>query len=287
MDLAAFNRKWSRRFTVYVDSCPQPLWAPGVQLTPELQYQLERFLPVDEYRVGLRAVLAAALPHGSWVPQSLRLPGLRSIADVWRLLPPRLQGEATVAEADLWAVACALAAPPHFGTDSGRYPEQASLVREHAAKVELALDLGCGTGQGTRELRNWLDGAVVGVTREPLEAWMAATGRLPHHDRSMGVAPADTYFVAGDLLRPVVKRPAQLIVCNGLIGGPLLRPRAWGQVWRALLAMLAPGGLLVVGDHFHAGHRQQVSAFASAAPASVAPIWSAADSQAWRRSPQL
>ena len=311
--LGPFNRRWARRLDALRRWAPAPWWAPGLKLTPELHQACERYCPIAEYVADLRWLLAPGLPSPDWLPQALRAPGppaFDSLADFWRALPAWLAGRITWRAEELLPLVCALAAPPQFGTRAGRYPVQMTLLREwrrgcpfgvHTSvcpqhgtlsvdtlKCELQtvdtpkllLDVGCGTGQGTWELVELLrdDDTAMGVTREPLEAWMATTRRLPlwgdapgayafpPRGAGRGIAPT---FAAGDFWTFASPAPADVLVVNGLIGGaalPVATPAAAAAVWARLTALTAPGGLLLVGDHFHAGRQPAVERFAAAAP---------------------
>lgn len=299
--LPEFNRTWSERLRLYRERGRPPSWQPGLRLTPEVHAEYERFLPVDAYLRALYATLNAAL-----IAQSRPLllgppPGTASIAAWWQDLPARFAGRVTWAADEVLPLACALAAPERFGTRAGRYPEQRALIR-HWLAARLggqgggirALDMGCGTGQGTWELAAWLPplAAVIGVTREPLEVWMAQERRLPHlADDGAATAwamPQPTLGVAvefrvGDL-RAYTGEPVDLLLCNGLVAGPAWHAAAdLALAWERFAALLAPGGLLLVGDSFHHGFAPARAAFASGAPASFRVGAGGGRSRAWLR----
>jgi SAM-dependent methyltransferase len=247
MNLSAFNAKWERRFSDFASSSPSPLWTPGLIPSRESRYWHERYLPVREYCRNLAATLRPALPHPDWGPTCLCGPRFLAITDFWRALPPAFAGRLTWSENELLPLACALAAPSQFGTAAQRYPAQICELRNWLAQRGSGslLDLGCGTGEGTAELAALGFSPCVGVTVEPLEAWMASQ-RFP-----------TCSFSAGDVLQ--LERPDRfdIIVCNGLIGGPMLnRDAAFAVLATRLEALLAPDGLICLADRFHAGHRQ-------------------------------
>ncbi|MFA5206138.1 MAG: methyltransferase domain-containing protein [Lentisphaeria bacterium] len=281
--LAAFNSRWEEHFARFRRTTGAPWWAPGLILTPELRRQHELALPQDRYRRDLAAVAARLLPGRAWLPRLLCDPdAVLSLPDLWSRLPPRLAGLSRLDEAACGALLCALADPPRFGTDTGRYPEQlaeaAAWLRDRPATAWRALDLGCGTGHGTWELAAAAaghgTGTVVGATREPLEAWMAASRRLPHDSGREHRFPAPppaaagrVHFVAADALAPPF-RPHRfdLILVNGLAGGPhLCAPDAMGRLLGALARLAAPGGRIACACRFHDGYAPDLAAFAAQA----------------------
>lgn len=282
--LTAFNARWEERFARFRRTAGAPWWAPGLVLTPELHRRYEAWLPQAEYRRDLTALAARLLPGRAWAPWLLRDPdAVHSLPDLWQRLPAPLGGHAGLEAATCGALLCALADPPRFGTDTGRYPEQLRRVAEYLTprtkQPWRVLDLGCGTGQGTWEVALAAAGAgahVVGVTREPLEAWMAAHRRLPHdparerrYPSLSGAAAAHVQFVAADGLAPPL-RPGiwDLILVNGLAGGPHLKtPESMHRLLRGLARLLAPGGAVGCACRFHDGYAPHLDAFAALARA--------------------
>jgi hypothetical protein len=144
------------------------------------------------------------------------------------------------------------------------------------------LDAACGTGEGVYDLARLLlestgitaDWQVDGVTLEPLELFSAAHGYFPHDPErqvafrkrvapllEMGLAERIS-FTQGDVT--VGSNPVgsgyTVIVCNGLLGGPLLsQGRQLAVAVANLAAMLEPGGILLAADRFHGGWRKRIS----------------------------
>jgi hypothetical protein len=295
MRLALFNDKWAQRETIFSRHAPLPFWAPGLILTDAIRSVYEHFLPVSEYAWDLASVLSDVLPgtfkadaFSAWVPASLRRPPA-SLPDLWATLPPPVAGRLTWTSDDLWSLACVLAAPLQHGTTAGRYPEQQRALRDwlqHSEKARFAVDYACGTGQGTWELATLLPpgSLVVGITLEPLESWLAGHRNTSHLEwafRNMGSKyeypivddQVEVAFVAGDFHSLAWRQKTDLIVCNGLIGGPLLnRPDAMRDVWQRFVAELSPGGLLLIGNRFHAGRAADCAAFLALRPDGIREI---------------
>lgn len=187
--------------------------------------------------------------------------------------------------------------PRRFYGGLGRYPEQQKFVREwlktERRRTLHCLDAACGTGEETYGLALLLseqgfapeDILIKGWTLEPLEVWAAAHRRLPHGTRHEALLRGSTSaflqrgydrcfsFSCQDILK--ASSPANLpskntgrgggennqfdlILCNGLLGGPIIHEkepldRAVGH----LAALLSPGGILLAADHFHGGWKQR------------------------------
>lgn len=297
--LAACNARWERRAAAFRRTTPPPWWAPGLILDAAVRDAYERQLPVRTFLDDLHDLAALLLPDPAWIPAVLHAVGgcgcgggtttitPPSLPDLWQELPEPLAGRVVFRADELLPLLCALADPPRFGTDFGRYPEQlATVVTANAALPDRdplrLLDLGCGTGQGTWELAAALVGArpgppvvALGITREPLEAWMATTRRLPHDPtrerRYRQFAPpveARVAFAAGDALAPPCRGSFDVVVANGLVGGRFLRtPQALARFFRGLRTLVAPGGVASFANRFHAGERPGVAAAMAAAAA--------------------
>jgi SAM-dependent methyltransferase len=165
---------------------------------------------------------------------------------------------------------CALADPPRFGTDTDRYPDQMETLQCHFRKWPRnrplrLLDIGCGVGLNTLEILSLAkeEGVQVhamGLTAEPLEAWMAQNRQLPHdsqRQRRLQAFPAfPVTFCSGDARDFQFPEPVDLMICNGLAGGRFLHGE---EELRRFLAccrrQLAPHGRLLMANHFHDGFR--------------------------------
>ena len=112
---------------------------------------------------------------------------------------------------------------------------------------------------------------VEGWTIDPLEVWAAAHCNLPHDplrqealrrwtapvfasgaERSLSFRQANLLTVTPDRQR------FHLILCNGLLGGPIINKQMEiGQIVGNLAALLMPGGLMLAADSFHGGWKQK------------------------------
>ncbi len=322
--LERVNRKWSERYVTFRTHAVPPWWAPGLILTDEIRSNYERYLPVSEFIHDFTKILSELLPSPGWIPQALRGSNFRSLPDLWESLPEPISGKVTWTGEAAWLAAFAIASPERNGTRAGRYPEQLEYIsgwqrKRRALDLVVTIDYGCGTGQGTYEIANLLDkfpnpGTVIGVTREPIEAWMAANRWPPrlisasaNPLRGFGTVPpvlsktplekvdldrirkllernlakeapgdreypADRFpekpektqigFVAGDMREFQVAQPVEIILCNGLIGGPnLFSDQDYLRLWKVIETQLAPGGLLILGNHFHDGFKKREHRF--------------------------
>ncbi len=69
-------------------------------------------------------------------------------------------------------------------------------------------------------------------------------------------------FVAGDVRNFRLRSLVDIIVCNGLIGGPAAhRGDDLQAIWRNFERHLRPGAVILIGDCFHEGHRKNVRHF--------------------------
>jgi hypothetical protein len=282
-------------FRSYADSYPLPFWAPGLVLNNEMRGLTEALFPMAPVtalfdlvlRRGCRfsPLLSGCYLHSSvsWLDFLNKLRPQLSHADPAATLR-ELARDAGVRRRFLFA----LLLPHHFGGAFDRYPLQsqwiAAWLKDNRARLDgriRALDCACGSGEGTYGVAQLLGGAgfagegcvVHGSTLEPIELFAAAHAYFPHdpgrereyRDR---VAPllakpdaVTMEFYLDEVAAETGRERYQLILCNGLLGGPLLHGP--GELYRAIGALasrLAPGGVLLAADRFHAGWRLRVSA---------------------------
>lgn len=188
---------------------------------------------------------------------------------------------------------CWLFMPRRFyGSGSDRYPAQADCIRaflgrwRHKGERLHCLEAACGDGGAVYGLaallrsQGWQTGQFLleGWSLDPLEVWAAAHVRFPHdparessyrnvvkplfdHDVQQSirfrVQDLEKMEFSGDSGE---KSGFDLIICNGLLGGPIIhQPSRIGAVVRKLSGLLRPAGLLVAADHFHAGWKKSLS----------------------------
>jgi SAM-dependent methyltransferase len=285
-----------RCFESYVSTCPVPFISPGLIVTPEIRVQSELYLPISDIAAVFHRLYSAALTYPPML-SSTPFHNALSWADTFVELPPCLQFsvnpalllERLLIDRDLLTdFLLDSFLPQRFCGGLGRYPEQQKFIREWLAtrrtRTLHCLDAACGTGEETYGLALLLSDhgfapeeiRINGWTLEPLEVWAATHRRLPH----------DTYRES--LLREAASVPVQrgydrcisfscqdilsspqpstcgenslfdLILCNGLLGGPIIHEKeALDRAAGHLAALLSPGGILLAADHFHGGWKQK------------------------------
>jgi SAM-dependent methyltransferase len=286
-------QRLQRMFSACSASCPPPFAGYGVHITPEITYQCEHWLPLDELRPHFYRLYRHVLnyqPVLSSTPFTYAL----SWAGIVSRFPPFLRHfvnpaallELLVADAELRMKFLFWSFMPErfYGDGSDRYPEQSVMIAEwirqrHCRSRRLrCLDAASGDGANTYGMarllaeQGWLPDRVEieGWTLEPLEAWAAAQGRFPHdpaREKVFREETADCFeqgfdtavrFCCADILNAPKTAPFDLIICNGLLGGPIIHARcAMGAVVQNLTGLLAPGGMLLAADHFHGGWKQK------------------------------
>jgi len=291
-------QRLQQRFGVYVGTCPSPLPSRGLQVTPEIRYQSELYLPLEEIRRLFYRYYRASLRHRP-ILASTPFHAALSWADCLACLPPWLQADASPVRL-LDRLLCdpelherfifASFMPIRFnGAGFGRYPGQLSWLQcwlaaeQRQGREQLnCLDAACGSGEGSWELLElaaqggWKPQQLLldGWTLDPLEVYAASNRYLPHAPQRQAVyrqriGPLITHgwgevvrFQAADLLAD--RLPAghfELILCNGLLGGPILHTDAELQrVVAALAGRLRPGGRLLAANQFHGGWQRIVAA---------------------------
>lgn len=292
-DLTGRIRRLDLMYAQYLALYPHGLWAPGLVITSEMRRATEMLFPLDSIHSAFRALYRQAcgfvsssetplfLGATSWLDLVLRFP--ERVRD---LNPARLIAGAASDDSFRLELLFSLHLPSQHGGAFGRYPGQAAFVRRWLTSSSVSdgsrircLDAACGTGEGTYELahlvaerRGGPDGWTVhGMSRDPLEIFAAAHGWFPHDPgrgdqfRRLACAggllrpPAVTFGVE-DVTEPSAEGPYDVVVCNGLLGGPVLHEEGEvGRVIGLLAARLAPGGLLLAADRFHEGWERRLS----------------------------
>lgn len=291
--LQRYCARLDERFRIYADYCPVSQWSPGLALHGELRSQHELYLPMDEILPAfahlcrtscLYAVDTETIPlfsAGSW-PDFLSRLQLSPLDFNPASLLRRLATDETLRRAFLWGVFI----PRSYGGSFGRYPRQAAFLakwladaRERLSASAALLDAACGCGEGTYEAAEILleQGYLPEVTRvdgstlEPLELLAAAFGYYPNDPGRAAsfksrVGPfLDTVggrmirFFQEDVCTPHDQGERyDVVICNGLLGGPLLHGREeLSRAVGALAGRVKPGGIMLVADCFHDGWKKR------------------------------
>lgn len=281
-----------RLFNVYATTSPVPLPTPGLIIAPEIRLQSERYLPLAELRLLFNRLYREALTYPP-ILSSTPFHSALSWADCFGGLPSWLQFSANPARLlekvvnDLQLLTRFLFfsfLPDRFnGHGFSRYPDQLAWLYDRlrvAVGPLRILDAACGSGEGTWELAELAAAAgapptdirVEGWTVDPLEVWAARHRSLPHAPERQQLYrervsrlvmrgwDRQVVFTVRDLREASADRERfDLIICNGLLGGPLLHQHEqMGQVVLNFSRLLAPGGILAVADRFHGGWKKQV-----------------------------
>lgn len=286
-------RRLRQRFTLYAENSPQPLPAPGLVMTPEIRLQCELYLPFHEVRrlfyrlyhqlLGYPPICTSTPLHDrpSWADCYVALPDwLQRSPDPSRLVELLLVDKGLMTRFIFHSFL-----PDRFnGAGFGRYPAQldwlGQLLSGSGSGALRLLDAACGSGEGTWELAEllrqlgWQPSQVQidGWTLDPLEVYAATHRYLPqapqrqqeYRRRCAALIAAGWQerlrFQAVDLLAEGLPfAQYDLILCNGLLGGPLLHCAAQlQQVIDRLVERLKPGGWLLAANRFHGGWQREV-----------------------------
>ena len=269
---------------------PVPLWAPGLHIEREWRTVTETFLPWAEIAPAFRRLISHALrypppsdplaPCPSWPDFLNRNSVGTASADPSLLLRRLLTDEAVRCR---WLFTLFL--PKEHGGGFGRYPAQSTFLRDWLTnrrsrkRTRLScLDAACGCGEGTWELAQLCqeigfqpeEVTLCGSSLDPLELFAATHAAFPHdacreREYRLRIIPLIAagfaeriHFVWEDLT--IITESTEkydLILCNGLLGGPLLHePERMERVMAGLVRRLKPGGLILAADRFHEGWRK-------------------------------
>jgi chemotaxis methyl-accepting protein methylase len=282
-------RRLRSQFVVYAGTSPEPLPAPGLVITPEIRLQSELYLPISNITSVFNRLFSAALTYPP-IFSSTPFHTAMSWADCFSALPPQVQFSEDPARllesllddhALLTRFLFASFLPDRFYGGSQRYPEQQNVIStwlETRRTVPIrCLDAACGTGEDTYGLAHLLsaygysrdDIQLEGWTLEPLEVWAATERCFPHdlpresafRESTAWLSERDAKkiirFRCQDLIKPVSATPFDLIICNGLLGGPIMHRREEvDRIVTNLACLLAPGGILLAANRFHGGWKQ-------------------------------
>ena len=287
---------FAERFRIYTAYYPHGLWTPGVVSTSEMRNLTEIYLPLGEIRRAFDHLFTVALRFSPFIAASTihnaanwldALHGLQPF--VTSPDPAGLLRRLMKDEAFRRRFIFANFLPARYGGGFGRYRGQVELLRSWLVKNRLrlaggvgCLDAACGSGEGTYELALLLlecgikaDAINIrGVTLEPLEMFAAAhcyfphdlqrTGRYRLHIAQLREAGinAKISFALEDLTvqKPVGEREYDIILCNGLLGGPFFHePGELLEAVRKLAGRLRERGILLAASRFHGGWKKIAS----------------------------
>ncbi len=277
-------------FDSYCSTCPEPFIAPGLFVTPEIRRQSELYLPMEQIEQAFNRLYRAALRYSPILSSTVFHNSL-SWADVFMELPPHLQLRVNPAyllerlitnRELLTGLLFASFLPGRFYGGFGRYPKQLAYIRDRFTRRNRSrlrcLDAACGTGEDSYGLANLFDQIgfdaellrMEGWTIEPLEVWAAAHCCFPCDRQREARFRAETArlfergydsnirFSCVNLRRIPSSEPFDLILCNGLLGGPIVNQLPELKLVAGNLAsLLAPGGILLAADTFHDGWKQK------------------------------
>jgi len=274
-------------------ACPVPLWAPGLRIDRDWRNVTETFFPWADIVPAFRRLITRSLRYHpptdplahilSW-PDFLSRFAVGTASASPATLLRRLMSDETVRRRWLFM----LFLPKEHGGGFGRYPAQREFLRGWLTRCRsrtigrlTCLDAACGSGEGTWDLAllcrecGFRPGEVVirGSSLDLLELFASAHAVFPHdpcreqeyRSRIRPVVEAgfadQMSFVPEDLAVPCGSPERyDLILCNGLLGGPLLHePERMERVMEGLVRRLRPGGVILAADRFHEGWLKMTS----------------------------
>lgn len=279
------------RFNLFASTCPVSPWREGLVITPEIRCQTELYLPLEEVRAAFRYLLHRACRYRPFFPAVPVFSAL-SWADALERITPtvdsfnpaRIIAEVSADQVLRRKFLAALFIPGRYGGGFDRYPLQRRFLGNwlsgRSTRGIAVLDAACGSGEGVYELAamaaetGFHPGSTLvhGCTVEPLELAAAAHGWFPHapeRDRSVKAMIAAVsqrgWLGSVSFFRDDICCPAEdsgrydVVVCNGLLGGPLLHESSTLDAAVAgLVRRVKKGGILLAADRFHAGWRRRV-----------------------------
>ncbi|MEA5112735.1 MAG: class I SAM-dependent methyltransferase [Geobacteraceae bacterium] len=286
-----------RRSQIYYSNYPYGQWTPGLVVTDEMRSATETYLPMEEIDSALRRLYSLAIRYrpltsasvagsiGNWLDFLTRHRSICTGANPALFLENLLHDE-TFRIHFLFEHFL----PRRHGGGFNRYPCQSRFLkchlesRSHLERDGIrCLDAACGTGEGTYDLagslKQWripvVRQGIHGSTIEPLELFAAAHGFFPHDPaREAGFrsviqslfddkALDEVEFLLEDVSIPRSgdETTYDVILCNGLLGGPALHLEE--DIIRtvdSLAGRLRPGGILLAADRFHSGWKKLLPA---------------------------
>jgi len=284
-----------RSFDSFIRFHPTPWPAPGLQLTPEIHYQSELWLPQAEINTAFQQFYRSSLNYQP-IFASTPFADAASWADIIGHMPSlffedtinpatmlkRLQTDLELKKKFIfWS----FMPQRYYGNNPNRYPDQTRFILNRLPNHEQKtgrlnfLDAACGDGIGTYLLAGELlktgiapnSFHIEGWTLDPLEAWSAAHASFPHDPcreasfRAIAQpvisssADVSILFKQADLLKqPAASQTFDVIICNGLLGGPIInRLDEMHRIIKNMVAAIGTGGMLLAANCFHGGWKQK------------------------------
>lgn len=273
-------------FDVYLSTCPVPLISTNLIVTTEIRYQSELYLPLSDIIAAFHKLYQYALKYPP-ILSSTPFSNALSWADLLVSLPPQFQFSANPAtllqqlltdQKLLTSFLFYSFLPKRFYGGFRRYPKQLAFINswlgDRKKNTIRCLDAACGTGEDTYTLARLIaqngfyqsNIEIEGWTLEPLEVWSASKRCFPHdpnyeklfnNEISDIGEMANINFSSIDLTIPSFAKPFDLIICNGLLGGPIIHQQYMIEKAVAnLTCLLRIGGILLIANHFHGGWKQ-------------------------------
>ncbi len=292
-DLARRFHRLELLFGSSLRTSPLPLWAPGLFINQEWRNLTDKFLPWARIAPTLRRMISRSLryqpsydpltPFTSWPDFLQRCSRLTSSSNP-SLFLKRLSDDENLRCRWLFT----LFLPKEHGGGFDRYPKQQEYLRLWFLKYKnlpdkqlTCMDAACGCGEGSWELAELCRQCGVspckivihGSSLDQLEIFSAAHASFPHDQQRerayrTRIAPviAEGFmdrilFFREDLADSCGSHEKyDLILCNGLLGGPMLNDTLRNaEVITGLIRRLKPGGLFLAADRFHEGWRKRIS----------------------------
>jgi chemotaxis methyl-accepting protein methylase len=289
--LEAYCRRLQERFDLFMSTCPAPEWSSGLILTPEIRCQSEIYLPLTEIQAAFRYLLRRSCRYRPFLPAVPLFSSLTLFDALEQLNTPVFTGNPARTLARIASdqtlrteLLAALFVPKRYGGGFDRYPRQKRFLLEWLSlqtKDHLTvLDAACGSGEGVYELAGLAAEAgfqpaattLHGCTVEPLELAAAAHGWFPHdaaRERAIKemITASSRQQWAGSIqfFREDICTPRDssgrydVVICNGLLGGPLLYERnTLETAVKGLVKRLKKKGIFLAADRFHGGWRRKI-----------------------------
>ena len=292
-DLQRRIARIGERFRAYAGTIPFGLWGEGLAITAEMRAVTNLLLPQEELRRAFQRLLRLSLTFDASL-EGTPLQRAASWSDcLERLAPPFREADPARLLAKLAADSefrlrflFSLFVPRHHGASADRYPAQGDFLARRLGTtgrkpggVLRCFDAACGAGEGTYGLARLLlktglapdSFLITGSSRDPLEIFAAVHGFFPHDPQRQEAfrrireelrptgALERIRFTAADLTTTGAygNETFDVILCNGILGGPFMHERqTLEQVVAGLADRLAAGGIILAADRFHDGWKR-------------------------------